>query len=95
MPITDTGNGSFTWTDENGSEVVWRSVGTFPDGLVWYATGKVKPAVAAPSVPVKAVAVLTRHQKVSAEGRRGRVPRPACKCTSTATARRRPLALRV
>src|SRR5215207_3958105 len=32
VPITDNGNGTFSWTDENGSEVVWRVVGTFPDG---------------------------------------------------------------
>jgi hypothetical protein len=68
VPITDAGNGQFSWVDENGSEVVWRTVGTFPEGLVWYATGKVKPALAAPSVPVKAVAVLTRHQKLTKEG---------------------------
>ncbi len=68
VPITDAGNGQFVWTDENGSEVVWRSVGTFADGLVWYATGKVKPAPAVPAVPVKAVAVLTRHQKVAKDG---------------------------
>jgi hypothetical protein len=68
VPIADVGNGQFAWTDENGSEVVWRTVGAFPDGLVWYATGKVKPAAAAPSVPVKAVAVLTRHQKAAKDG---------------------------
>lgn len=68
VPIADNGNGTFSWTDENGSEVAWRVVGTFPDGLVWYATGKVKAAVATPSVPVKAVAVLTRSQKAAKDG---------------------------
>jgi hypothetical protein len=68
VPITDAGNGQFTWADENGSEMTWRVVGTFPDGLVWYATGKVKPAAASPSVPVKAVAVLTRQQKAARDG---------------------------
>ena len=68
VPITDSGNGTFSWTDDNGSEVVWRTVGTFADGIVWYATGRVKPTLATPSVPVKAVAVLTRHQKASKEG---------------------------
>jgi hypothetical protein len=68
VPITDAGNGQFSWTDENGSEVTWRVVGTFADGLVWYATGKVKAAAAAPSVPVKAVAVLTRQQKKAKDG---------------------------
>jgi hypothetical protein len=68
VPITDAGNGQFVWTDENGSEVTWRTVGTFQDGLVWYATGKVKAAPATPSVPVKAVAVLTRQQKAAKDG---------------------------
>jgi hypothetical protein len=68
VPITDAGNGQFTWTDENGSAVTWRVVGTFPDGLVWYATGKVKPAPVSPGVPVKAVAVLTRKQKAAKDG---------------------------
>ncbi len=68
VPITDAGGGQFSWTDENGSEVVWRTVGTFPDGLVWYATGKVKPGAAAPAVPVKAVAVLARPQKAMKDG---------------------------
>ncbi|MBN9118932.1 MAG: hypothetical protein J0I06_07195 [Planctomycetes bacterium] len=68
VPITDIGNGQFAWTDENGSEVVWRTVGTFRDGLVWYATGKVKPSPATPSVPVKAVAVLMRPQKAEKDG---------------------------
>jgi hypothetical protein len=68
VPITDAGNGQFSWTDDNGSEVTWRVVGTFADGLVWYATGKVKAALAAPAVPVKAVAVLTRSQKAAKDG---------------------------
>lgn len=68
VPIADAGNGLFAWTDENGSEVVWRTVGTFQDGRVWYATGKVKPGPAAPSVPVKAVAVLTHPQKAAKDG---------------------------
>jgi hypothetical protein len=68
VPIADAGNGKFVWTDENGSEVTWQKVGTFADGLVWYATGKVKPAAAGPSLPVKAVAVLTRTQKAQKDG---------------------------
>jgi hypothetical protein len=68
VPITDLGNGKFAWTDEHGSEVTWRVVGTFKDGLVWYATGKVKPGPVGPGVPVKAVAVLTRAQKAAKDG---------------------------
>src|SRR5215831_21097223 len=38
VTITDLGGGKFAWSDENGSEVVWQTVGTFADGRVWYAT---------------------------------------------------------
>lgn len=68
VPIADAGNGLFSWTDEHGSEVVWRTVGTFADGRVWYATGKVRPGAAAPAVPVKAVAILTHPQKAAKDG---------------------------
>ena len=68
VPIADAGNGLFMWTDENGSEVVWRTVGAFAEGRVWYATGKVKPAPLSPSVPVKAVCVLTHKQKAQKDG---------------------------
>ncbi len=68
VPIHDLGNGQFAWTDEHGSKVTWRVVGTFKGGLVWYATGKVKPGPVTPGVPVKAVAVLTRTQKATKDG---------------------------
>ena len=68
VPIADAGNGQFAWTDENGSEVVWRTVGTFAAGRVWYATGKVKTGAVGPAVPVKAVAILTHPQKATKDG---------------------------
>jgi hypothetical protein len=58
VEITDLGRGQFGWTDHNGSEIIWQVAGRFPDGLVWLATGKVKPGALLPAVPVKAVAVL-------------------------------------
>jgi hypothetical protein len=58
VEITDLGDGRFHWSDPNGSELTWRTVGRFTDGLIWYATGKVKPGTLLPTVPVKAVAVL-------------------------------------
>jgi hypothetical protein len=62
IPIHDMGNGKFGWTDEFGSEIVWQTVGTFPDGRIWYAAGKVKAAAATPSIPVQSV-VIVRHKK--------------------------------
>lgn len=58
VDITDLGNGRFGWADDNGSELTWEAVGKFPDGVVWFAAGKIKPAVLMPMVPVKAVAIL-------------------------------------
>lgn len=58
VEIGDLGDGRFRWADGNGSELVWRAVGRYADGVVWYATGKVKPGTLLPTVPVKAVAVL-------------------------------------
>jgi hypothetical protein len=63
VEIRDLGNGRFGWNDDQGSELVWQSVGTFPDGVVWYATGKVKPSPVTPTVPIKAVVVLAYPSK--------------------------------
>jgi hypothetical protein len=62
IPISDMGDGKFGWTDEFGSEIVWQTVGTFPEGRIWYATGKVKAGLATPSIPVQSV-VVVRHKK--------------------------------
>jgi len=59
VDITDLGKGQFFWSDETGSELTWQTVGKFEHGVVWYATGKVKPSTLLPTVPVKAVAVLS------------------------------------
>jgi hypothetical protein len=67
VDITDLGNGRFWWA-EDGNEMSWQVVGRFQDGLVWYATGKVKPSPLAPTVPVKAVAVLLYPKKPAADG---------------------------
>jgi hypothetical protein len=58
VEITDLGKGQFHWADESGSELTWQTVGSFENGVVWYATGKVKAGTLFPTVPVKAVAVL-------------------------------------
>ncbi len=68
VTIGDLGNGKFSWTDENGSQVVWQTVGTFPDGRVWYATGKVKPGPAGPTVPVQGVIIVSYPRKAERDG---------------------------
>jgi hypothetical protein len=68
LDVTDLGNGRFWWTDGEGSEIGWQVVGRFKDGLVWYATGKVKPSPVAPTVPVRAVVVLLHPNRPLADG---------------------------
>jgi len=72
VEITDLRDGRFRWADETGSELTWRNVGRFSDGVVWYATGKVKPGALLPLVPVKAVAVL-QFPKSAADAKPGTV----------------------
>src|SRR5205085_12035396 len=61
-------DGRFTWKDENGSELTWQNVAQGPNGRVWYAEGKVKPALLLPTVPVKAVAVLVHSEQMRKTG---------------------------
>jgi hypothetical protein len=67
VEITDLGNGRFAWA-EDGSELVWQTVGRFADGVVWYATGKVKPAPVGPTIPVRAVVVMSFPKTPAAGG---------------------------
>ena len=69
VEITDLGRGRFHWSDGTGSELTWQTVGKLADGVVWYATGKVKPGAVLPTAPVKAVAVLrTPREPVDGKG---------------------------
>lgn len=61
-------DGRFTWRDGSGSELVWQNVAEGPTGRIWYAEGKVKPALLLPTVPVKAVAVLNHADAPRAAG---------------------------
>jgi hypothetical protein len=61
VDITEQPGNRFHWADD-GSELTWLTVGRFAEGLIWYATGKVKPGALLPAAPVKAVAVL-HHPK--------------------------------
>jgi hypothetical protein len=68
VEITNPGNGRFAWADGEGSELTWQKVGRFADGLVWYATGKVKPSAVTPTVPVRAVVVMAHPRRPRADG---------------------------
>lgn len=68
VEITDLGGGRFGWSDGDGSELTWETVGRFPAGRVWYATGKAKASKLAPMVPVRAVAVVSYPAAAAADG---------------------------
>ena len=68
IPIADMGTGRFGWTDEYGSEIVWQTVGTFSEGRVWYAKGKLKAGVAAPAIPVQSVVVVRHKKRIEKDG---------------------------
>lgn len=68
VAISQLPDGRFHWA-EDGSELTWRLVGRFEHGMIWYATGRVKPGQLLPTIPVKSVAVLTSPRTVNdAEG---------------------------
>jgi len=58
-------DGSFCWSDESGSEVVWRTVGRFREGRIWYARGSIRPSRLVPAIPVEGVVIF--HHPVLAE----------------------------
>jgi hypothetical protein len=51
-------DGRFRWSDEHGSEVFWSIALKAPGLHVWYAEGKVKPALLVPMTSFKAVVYL-------------------------------------
>lgn len=61
--------GKFAWADRSGSELTWQPVARFSDGVVWLASGKVKPGSLVPTVPVKAVAVLHAPRQADESGK--------------------------
>lgn len=68
VEITPLKDGRFLWKDELGSELVWQSVARSPQGRIWYAEGKFKPAILSPTFPVTGVAVLNHSAKARAGG---------------------------
>jgi hypothetical protein len=68
IDIKALGGGRFMWQDDEGSELLWRSVGANGDGRIWYAEGKVRPGTLLPTIPVRAVAVLQHRMKKDTRG---------------------------
>ena len=66
--ITRRENGRFAYTDEHGSDLSWETIHRSPTVRIWYAEGKVKPAVALPMVPVKAMVILRHTEGKTPDG---------------------------
>jgi hypothetical protein len=67
--IQDRGAGRFAWQDGQGSEVRWETVFRTGRQRVWYAEGRVRPGLLLPSVPVRAVVVLSHGEGYDKNGR--------------------------
>src|SRR5262249_47596868 len=69
QPISDRGQGRFSWSDSHGSEVIWSTIAETPQVRVWYAEGNIKAGRAAPNVPVQSVVVMRRHLPTQDDGK--------------------------
>ena len=69
LPIKEKSTGVYQFRDDTSTEISWQSVGTIPDGRIWYAVGKVKPGALFPTVPVKAVAVVRHPATTQIDGK--------------------------
>jgi len=57
LPIQALGEQSYRWRDPDHGQITWTMVLKENDMRVWYATGKVRPALLLPQAPVEAVLV--------------------------------------
>lgn len=69
VDIEDRGSGIFGWSDENGGDVAWETVYCDTSMRVFFARGKVRPAVWLGLVPVEVVLVLQYTQVNDTPGR--------------------------
>lgn len=67
--ITNHGDGTFGWTDGQGSDLTWQTVWRGPAGRIWLAEGQARPGPHLPLVPVRAVAVLRCSKRRESDGR--------------------------
>jgi hypothetical protein len=68
VSINARGDGSFGWSDDNGSDLVWQTLHCGPGVHIWFAEGKVRPAPLLPLVPLKALVVLHHGEAKNAAG---------------------------
>lgn len=66
--IGDLGNGRYTWSDGQGSDLTWQTIVHAAEARVWYAEGNAKPGPMLPVMPVKAVCVLRFDKRNDIDG---------------------------
>jgi hypothetical protein len=67
--VTDQRDGAFVWTDGHGSEIRWQTAYTTDALRVWYADGRIRPALFMPPVSVQIVVILRHGKRLSPEQR--------------------------
>jgi hypothetical protein len=67
--ITNHGNGTFGWTDGQGSDLTWRCAYSGAGARVWFAEGQARLAAHLPLITVRAVAVLRYAKRRESTGR--------------------------
>lgn len=67
--ITDRGQGMHGWTDNQGTNVAWRTVAKSECVRVWFAEGHTKLGSMLPEIPVRAVVVLHSPKTILPDGR--------------------------
>ncbi len=60
-PVERRGEQSYGWKDANGSDLHWDTIVRTGDRRIWYAEGKVKPAMLIPGANVRAL-IIVHHQ---------------------------------
>jgi hypothetical protein len=68
MDIQNRGQGVFSWTDGQGSDVRWWTIYRNPQMRIWYAEGNAKAPGVLPLIPVRVVVVLHHVQGRNSAG---------------------------
>lgn len=68
MEIVDRGQGRFGYSDQHGSDLWWDAVYVTGDQRVWYAEGRIRPALWLPPVPLRAVVVFRHSHEMGDDG---------------------------
>lgn len=69
VSIANHANGTFGWSDGQGSDLTWQCAWSGQAGRIWYAEGQARPGAHLPLISVRAVAVLRCNKRRESDGR--------------------------